>query len=50
MKKEELEKWIKRNEDTVRENEKLIVMAEEEIEFAKKIIKEIMKIEPSYEN
>jgi hypothetical protein len=46
MKKEEIEKWIKRNQDGIDQNRLLIKSAEVEIEFSEKIIEEIKKIKP----
>ena len=46
MKKEELKKWIEKNEKSIKNNEWVIKQAQEEIEFGRLILEEIKKIEP----
>ena len=45
MKKEELKKWIEKNEKSIKNNEWVIKQAQEEIEFGRLILEEIKKIE-----
>jgi len=44
MKKEELQKWIKKNEDIIKSNKLYLGIVQQEIEFGEKIIEEIKKI------
>ena len=46
MKKEQLQKWIEKNERIIKNNENLIQQAKEEIEFGRLILEEIKKIKP----
>lgn len=46
MTKEEIKKWIERNQKTIESNKYLIEQAREQIEFGELIIKEIKKIKP----
>ena len=46
MTKQELEKWIERNEKTLNHNLLLLEECQKQIDFSKKIIEEIKKIKP----